>query len=431
MVSLNKGAEYAGVVEIIHIYTGLTSALAAQTFTDADFATATVVSDIDLSGKFAAPVVGQAAATAFDAAQYTGAIAWDAALDGENFAPSTTYTATVTLTAKPGYTFTGVGADAFSYSGTTSTNSANTGVVSIIFAATGTGAAASTSYTVDDGEIAVTADPLNKTITQGEAATLDLTVPAGYTVTGWYIDGAVAGALGTNLSVSLDPGDYAAKTHSVTVFANKDGRPYSWRDTFTVEAAGGGGGAYNLAAFVAAVGSFSPNTADTPHSVALDATVDVTDPPTIEALRTALDGASGRYFSLDLRNCAAPSQTVLGVNDTASDGQSFNYLTQAGNIVEITFPSALTSIGSRACARSSTLKSVIIPAEVATIGEFALFGCYDLVSFTFEGNLIPYTDFADSGSNGLSAIVILYATKNENERAGTYYYADGLWQYKN
>ena len=84
-----------------------------------------------------APVRNATPVTTIDAAQYTGAVTWSPA--ATSFAASTVYTATVTLTAKPGYTLTGVGADFFTVAGTSSlaTNSANSGVVTAVFPATG------------------------------------------------------------------------------------------------------------------------------------------------------------------------------------------------------------------------------------------------------------------------------------------------------
>jgi len=69
--------------------------------------------------------------------QYTGTVTWSDS--PVTFAPSTTYTATITLTAKSGYTLTGVAADFFTVAGTTSeTNPINSGVITAVFPATDT-----------------------------------------------------------------------------------------------------------------------------------------------------------------------------------------------------------------------------------------------------------------------------------------------------
>jgi uncharacterized repeat protein (TIGR02543 family) len=87
-------------------------------------------------------------------AQYSGTVTWKNA-DGitltGNFAASTVYTATITLTAKTGYTLQGVSMDFFSVAGTTSvSNSANSGVITAVFPVTASSSGNSTrSITID------------------------------------------------------------------------------------------------------------------------------------------------------------------------------------------------------------------------------------------------------------------------------------------
>ena len=69
-------------------------------------------------------------------AQYTGVITWSPTVVG-TFAAGTVYTATITLTAKTGYTLTGVLANFFTVAGAASdTNPANSGVVTAVYAKT-------------------------------------------------------------------------------------------------------------------------------------------------------------------------------------------------------------------------------------------------------------------------------------------------------
>jgi len=83
-----------------------------------------------------APVAGATPVTTItETAQYTGTVAWSDT--PVTFAASTAYTATITLTAKSGYTLTGVAADFFTVTGSTSdTNTADSGVVTAVFPAT-------------------------------------------------------------------------------------------------------------------------------------------------------------------------------------------------------------------------------------------------------------------------------------------------------
>ena len=79
------------------------------------------------------PINGEAPVTRIaETAEYTGTIAWEDT--PESFAPKTDYTATITLTAKEGYTFTGLPANAFIIPGAKSvTNTADSGVITAVF----------------------------------------------------------------------------------------------------------------------------------------------------------------------------------------------------------------------------------------------------------------------------------------------------------
>jgi len=83
-----------------------------------------------------APVYGETPViTATETAEYTAAVTW-APGTGTSFGIST-FTATITLTPKTGYTLTGVDADFFTVDGaTTVTNTAGSGIVSAVFPAT-------------------------------------------------------------------------------------------------------------------------------------------------------------------------------------------------------------------------------------------------------------------------------------------------------
>jgi hypothetical protein len=84
-----------------------------------------------------APVTGATPVTAITPTdQYTGTVTWNPA--DNPFKGAQVYTATITLTAKAGFTLTGVTANFFTVAGATSTNLANSGVVTAVFPATGT-----------------------------------------------------------------------------------------------------------------------------------------------------------------------------------------------------------------------------------------------------------------------------------------------------
>ena len=87
------------------------------------------VVDIAAIGGVTVPVRGGTPVTAItESDQYTGTVSWSP--NDSAFAASTTYTATITLTPKSGYTLTGVIANLFTVAGATSvSNSADSGVV--------------------------------------------------------------------------------------------------------------------------------------------------------------------------------------------------------------------------------------------------------------------------------------------------------------
>lgn len=95
----------------------------------------TVISIAEIPGVIA-PKYNETPVTAItETTQYTGAVAWSGS--PVTFAATTVYTATITLTAKTGYTFNGVSADFFKIAGATTTNGAGSGVVTAVFLATG------------------------------------------------------------------------------------------------------------------------------------------------------------------------------------------------------------------------------------------------------------------------------------------------------
>ncbi|MDD2584262.1 MAG: YDG domain-containing protein, partial [Bacteroidales bacterium] len=98
-------------------------------------ATAPAVIDIlDIPG-VTAPVVGEIPnTTAIDTNQYSGTISWSPA--DNPFLGEEVYTATISLTAKTGFTLTGVTANSFTVAGATATNSADSGIVTATFPAT-------------------------------------------------------------------------------------------------------------------------------------------------------------------------------------------------------------------------------------------------------------------------------------------------------
>ncbi len=109
-----------------------------ETETVAD--TDTIVDIAAISG-LTIPVLGETPVSSIaDTAEYTGTVTWDGGWDWSSyFGGEKAYTATITLTAKSGYTFTGVVADFFTVAGaSTVSNAAGSGVITAVFPATAT-----------------------------------------------------------------------------------------------------------------------------------------------------------------------------------------------------------------------------------------------------------------------------------------------------
>ncbi len=94
------------------------------------------VIDIAAIPEVTAPVTGATPVGTITAtAQYTGTVTWNPA--DNPFLGSIAYTATITLTAKAGFTLTGVALDFFTVAGAVATNSIDSGVVTAVFLVVG------------------------------------------------------------------------------------------------------------------------------------------------------------------------------------------------------------------------------------------------------------------------------------------------------
>ena len=175
-------------------------------------ATAKTIDTIEILG-VTAPITGRTpVATITPTAQYTGTVTWSPA--DTTFAGEIIYTATITLTAKAGFTLTGVARDYFTVNTIAATNLAGSGVVTVVFPATeaaviniaaipgvtvpATGGTPVTTITATDQYTGtVTWLPTDSPFVTEETytATIILTPVTGYTLTGVDVDFfTVAGA---------------------------------------------------------------------------------------------------------------------------------------------------------------------------------------------------------------------------------------------
>jgi hypothetical protein len=133
---MKSKAIFGGIFSILLVFSLVLTGCPGPTDPEPVAPAAPSVVTIDVIPGVTVPVRGQTPVTAITATdQYTGTITWSPAVSG-TFAEVTAYTATITLTAKTGYTLTGVTKDFFTVAGATATNPVNSGVVTAVFPAT-------------------------------------------------------------------------------------------------------------------------------------------------------------------------------------------------------------------------------------------------------------------------------------------------------
>jgi len=168
--------------------------------------------------------------------QYTGVVSWSPAVAaGGTFAASTIYTATIALTAKPGYTL-GVAANFFSVEHATSvTFNAGTSEVTVVFpvtAATPSGEVTMAYYWVNQ-EDALVFSPNTVSVSRA-VSTAARTISAagtGYTNQTWYLKGVQAG---TGNSYNFNPAGMPNGQYILTLVVQKNSKYYSANITVTV-----------------------------------------------------------------------------------------------------------------------------------------------------------------------------------------------------
>jgi hypothetical protein len=293
------------------------------------------------------------------------------------------------------------------------------------------------------------------TITKGgESTTLTVSQDAGFTDITWYVDGG-SNAISSTSSVTLDPDEYGVGIHFLTVTATKNGKPYSEILEFTVEAAGGGGitlgqpvSAENLAAYLALIPDGT--TTESPHTVKLDSSVNVSSDTWGTTVKNALTGLD-KYITLDLGDCTATDNTITGGNYNPT-GNAFNVfiynnanpkivgiilpndleiignnaLYYATGIKSVTMPDSIISIGNSAFAYTP-LSEITIPELVTSIGTGTFTGCTTLTSVIFEGSNV---EIGNTGTfpNNLKDIYESFVGDN---RIGTYTKTSNSWEKTN
>ena len=322
------------------------------------------------------PVTGATpVTTATETEQYTGAVTWTPVVS-ETFATGTEYTATITLTAKDGFTFIGVAENFFTVEGAvTVSNAANSGVVTSKFPATEikSGTAGNLTWKItSDGTLIISGtgdmpdyeSNFNNHITapwdEYRSSFTAVVIEDGVTSIGDYAfafyDGLMSATIGNSVrSIGNNAFSYCSGLTSVTI-------------------------------------------GNSVNSIRMQAFWDcksltkVTIPNTVTFI--------GDYvFSF----CSGLTEVIIG-NSVTSIGWGTFY--GCSGLTEISIPNSVTSIGMNAFENCKGLKSIIIGNSVKTIGNYAFVGCSGLTSVTFGNSLESIGDAAFYGCNSLSGLTI-------------------------
>jgi hypothetical protein len=358
------------------------------------------ITALELKDYFAYPVTGAAPATALsydDPAQYTGTIAWtvtggETPLTG-SFAPSTAYTAVVSLTAAAGWTFDGVTENSFTYSEDHASSASNeaggdmTLTVTVSFAATDaiTGEAGITVNVASEEMVVTGYNPPVSIAQNGIAVTWSVT---GYTDVSWTPD---EGSVVSGDAFTVTPSAYSVKKHTVVVVGTKGGIPYSAALEFTITAGVGAGGGDDfvpevvVATFIqntnnaittdtvtSALEAKAENTPETPYKLQLTEDSVIKD---WRSLGTALINGGNKYVFLDMNLTSRlnmPKESIIGTNQdfsaVADVSGYFHYILIEMNVNIVGFHPTygLLKIAKYAFINTSTtpLKELVIPATV-------------------------------------------------------------------
>jgi hypothetical protein len=171
-----------------------------------------------------------------ETAQYTGTVAWNG--NPATFEMSSVYTATITLTAKQGYTLQGVGANFFTVNGATNTsNAANSGVITAVFPETTEGATFTITFAgiTDAAPLIIDQSISRSGIKDPKTVTLTADTPAQYSSIEWRVTGTSVSGTGANFILNSANAAYnSIGEHFLSVEVWKNGKPYNKTITFTV-----------------------------------------------------------------------------------------------------------------------------------------------------------------------------------------------------
>jgi hypothetical protein len=240
---------------------------------------------------------------------------------------------------------------------------------------------------------------------EGAATTFTLAVTgAGFSDINWYLDEdtnpVASGAAYTPAN------DLEVKIHSVTVRAEKGGKPYSEIVDFTVTAAAGSAqqtvGPVSATGLAGALASLTTDaTPEAPHTVIL-AGFDVTGSAWGGTVKAALTGNT-KYIILDLTACTTSGNNYTLSGGSSPTGNHFNII-RGYNVVGVILPSDLTEIGNNALNRWTSLRYVTITSNLITIGGNSFAETTSLKTITIPNSVTTIVGgaFQDGGLESIA-----------------------------
>ena len=338
--------------------------------------------------------------------QYTGVVTWTPAVSG-TFAAETDYTATITLTAKSGYTFNGVEANFFIVDGaTTVSNAANSGNVTAKFSVN-VEANGITWEITEDGTL----------IISGTGAMPDYHMASRpYRITSpWYSYREIITAVVIN--------------DGITSIGNTAFRELGSLTEVTIPNSITSIGDY---AFIY-IKSLSEITI--PSSVISIGTsafegcslTEVTIPNSVTSIGDYAFLGCNSLTSIDIEenNTVYASENGVLFNKSKTElitypagKHDFNYTIPnsvetigcyafylCDNLTDITIPNSVTSIEDNTFLFCSSLTSITIPASVTTIEPFAFARCRDLTSITIPSSVTTFENFVFCDCHSLTEVI--------------------------
>jgi len=379
-----------------------------------------------------APKAGAVPATTIaETAQYTGTVSWSP--NNNPFIFDTVYTATITLTAKTGFTLQGVPANFFTVAGTTAvSNAANSGVITAVFlpaavvinsvaelqsylsAKPANTAAAPYAIVLNADNFTDIADTLKANSTRyvyldiSDSATASIGNEAFYQCTS--LVGVTIGNSVTSIGNSAFRG--CNSLASITIPNNvTDIGIWAFLGCtgLTSVIIGNDVSSIEEKTFMNCLGLTNVIIGNKVTSIGDSAFEGCTNLASV-IIPDNVTGIGTSAFD----TCTSLASVIIGENVTSIGNYAFY---QCYNLANVTIGKRVTSIGKGAFYQCTNLTGVTIPNNVTSIGEYAFSGCTKLASVTIPNRVGSIEVGTFGGCSSLTSVIIGNKVASIGERA--------------